>query len=107
MPGRLTLLVSTLCTAFGAGAADLPVRAQLDPSISIAHCLDTIGTPNRRDEARCPGFLTEPLKEARQTCADAGGVLLPEVVALEEGPEAGGAVGELDGEFVAAHVTSS
>ncbi len=72
---RLTLLISTLYTALGASAVELPVRAQLDPSISIAHCLDTIETPNKRDEARCPGFLTQPLKDARQICADAGGVL--------------------------------
>ena len=30
--------------------------------------------PNGRNEARCPGFLIEPLKEAHQICTHARGV---------------------------------
>jgi hypothetical protein len=72
---RQISIVSTLFIALAVSGAEPPVRAQLDPSISIAHCLDTIDLPNSRNEARCPGFLAEPLKEARQICADAGGTL--------------------------------
>ncbi len=69
------LLASAPVGALAASGAEPPVRARLDPSISIQHCLDTIDSPNERNEARCPGFLPATLKEAQQACADAGGVL--------------------------------
>jgi hypothetical protein len=49
----------------------LPPRAEVAATISIKQCLDGVV----RDDAQCPAFLIDALKQARQTCADAGGTL--------------------------------
>jgi hypothetical protein len=60
-----------------AAAADASAsQAGVAPAISIARCLDTITTGAAADATRCPGFLIDPLKQARQTCGDAGGKLV-------------------------------
>jgi len=51
-------------------------QADVAPAISIAQCLDTITTGAAPVEAQCPGFLFDALKQARQTCGDAGGELV-------------------------------
>ena len=69
----MTLLISIVAScALGASADEAPVHAQLDPAISIAHCLDTIDAPNDRDEARCPGFAARTA-EGRQEDLRRGG----------------------------------
>jgi hypothetical protein len=70
---RVIALVALLVSG-AAGAA--PPHAAVAASISIAQCLDSIATGTARDEVQCPAFLIEPLKQARQTCADAGGKLV-------------------------------
>lgn len=74
MRSHLALLLLSLCIAHA--GADVSAHAQLAGAISIRHCLDTIDSPDTRIEAQCPGFLIEPLKQARQTCTDSGGQLL-------------------------------
>jgi hypothetical protein len=73
----LVVILAAACTS-GARAGDQPAAdARLADNISIAHCLDVISKGGKRDPNRCPGFLIEPLKEALQTCGEAGGKLVP------------------------------
>jgi hypothetical protein len=66
--------VALLASAATAGEAT-HVHAVVAPAISIAQCLNTIANGAARDEVQCPAFLIDSLKQARQTCADAGGKL--------------------------------
>jgi hypothetical protein len=73
----LLLIVGSVYVS-SASANDRPeAKPELATDISIAHCLDVIGEGVARNPSRCPAFLIEPLKEALQTCSEAGGKLVP------------------------------
>src|SRR5262245_41782417 len=65
---------AVLVTAAGAHAATS--HADVAPAISIGHCLDSITTGAAPGDAQCPGFLVDTLKQAQQTCGEAGGKLI-------------------------------
>jgi len=69
--------------AFASATAGAPheLQARIAGDVSIAQCLASLEGGTARDEAQCPEFLIAPLKEARQTCADAGGRLVPTALA--------------------------
>lgn len=71
----LTLLIGTMCASQQIFAAESLLHAQRDTSISMAQCLSEIDGPNMPTEAQCPGFLIQPLRDAMQTCTEAGGHL--------------------------------
>jgi len=55
----------------------LPALRHAEPvsSVDLADCLDAAQFGSRPDEARCPEFLTESLRAARETCGEVGGSL--------------------------------
>lgn len=71
------LVVIAACTPSAAGDAAFARHAQPAHGIDIAHCLASVRDGVPVDEARCPGFLVEPLRVALQTCAEVDGTLAP------------------------------
>ena len=72
---RTIALTAVLAGASAVCVAAAQPHAEVDARISIAHCLDTIAHGSARDDARCPVFLIDALKQADQTCTEAGGQL--------------------------------
>jgi hypothetical protein len=74
---RAAAIATMLASAAAGAQAPAADHAERVTGLTITQCFGRLDAAGRGDDAQCPGYLVEPLRQARDLCEEVDGALKP------------------------------